>query len=92
MFAKIGSGEWFGALFALNRAQGLASDAQLWKNLKRFICRWKKHYSHLQVKKLWISNAGFCSMFICFCFASKTIKIIYGFIVENDPSNGIHHG
>ena len=37
---------------------------------------------------MWISNAPFCSVFIVFARIGDD-KNITGFIVENDPSNGI---
>ena len=37
---------------------------------------------------MWISNAGFCSVFIVFARIGDD-KNITGFIVENDPANGI---
>jgi alkylation response protein AidB-like acyl-CoA dehydrogenase len=37
---------------------------------------------------MWISNAGFCSVFIVFARIEDD-KNITGFIIENDPSNGI---
>ena len=40
---------------------------------------------------MWISNAGFCSVFIVFARIEND-KNITGFIVENDPSNGITLG
>ena len=40
---------------------------------------------------MWISNAGFCSVFIVFARIEDD-KNITGFIVENDPSNGISLG
>jgi alkylation response protein AidB-like acyl-CoA dehydrogenase len=55
------------------------------ENESSFIRRWKTY--RLQVKK-WISNAGFCSVFIVFARIGDD-KNITGFIVENDPSNGI---
>ncbi len=40
---------------------------------------------------MWISNAGFCNVFIVFARIEDD-KNITGFIVENDPSNGITMG
>ena len=40
---------------------------------------------------MWISNAGFCNLFIVFARIEDD-KNITGFIVENDPSNGISLG
>jgi alkylation response protein AidB-like acyl-CoA dehydrogenase len=39
---------------------------------------------------MWISNAGFCSLFIV--FARGDDKNITGFIIENDADNGISMG
>ena len=40
---------------------------------------------------MWISNAGFCNLFIVFARIEDD-KNITGFIVENDASNGITLG
>jgi hypothetical protein len=40
---------------------------------------------------MWISNAGFCNLFIVFARIEDD-KYITGFIVENDPKNGISLG
>ena len=42
-------------------------------------------------QKMWISNAGFCSLFIVFARIEDD-KNITGFIVENNPENGITLG
>ncbi|MBT8283369.1 MAG: acyl-CoA dehydrogenase family protein, partial [Muriicola sp.] len=42
-------------------------------------------------QKMWISNAGFCNLFIVFARIEDD-KNITGFIVENDPENGISMG
>ena len=49
-----------------------------------------KFYS-ISGQKMWISNAGFCNMFIVFARIGED-KNITGFIVENDPDNGITLG
>jgi hypothetical protein len=49
-----------------------------------------KYYS-ITGQKMWISNAGFCNMFIVFARIEDD-KYITGFIVENDPKNGITLG
>jgi alkylation response protein AidB-like acyl-CoA dehydrogenase len=41
--------------------------------------------------KMWISNAGFCSLFIVFARIGDD-KNITGFIIENDADNGISMG
>src|SRR5690606_7412014 len=42
-------------------------------------------------QKMWISNAGFCKLFIVFARIEND-RNITGFIVENDPNNGITLG
>ena len=42
-------------------------------------------------QKMWISNAGFCNLMIVFARIEDD-KNITGFIVENDPENGITMG
>ena len=49
-----------------------------------------KYYS-ITGQKMWISNAGFCNVFIVFARIEDD-KNITGFIIENDPSNGITMG
>ncbi|MGB5318531.1 acyl-CoA dehydrogenase family protein, partial [Eudoraea sp.] len=49
-----------------------------------------KHYL-ISGQKMWISNAGFCKLFIVFARIEDD-KNITGFIVENDPANGISLG
>jgi alkylation response protein AidB-like acyl-CoA dehydrogenase len=55
---KLASGEWF--VYCLTEP-GAGSDANSGKR-KQFISEDEKH-TRLQVK-MWISNAGFCSVFI----------------------------
>ncbi len=49
-----------------------------------------KYYS-ITGQKMWISNAGFCNLFIVFARIEDD-KNITGFIVENDAENGITLG
>ncbi len=84
---KLASGEWFGA-YCLTEP-GAGSDANSGKT-KAVLSADVKHYS-ITGQKMWISNAGFCSMFIVFARIEDD-KNITGFIVENDPSNGISMG
>jgi alkylation response protein AidB-like acyl-CoA dehydrogenase len=84
---KLASGEWFGA-YCLTEP-GAGSDANSGKT-KAVLSADGKHYS-ITGQKMWISNAGFCSMFIVFARIEDD-KNITGFIVENDPSNGISMG
>ncbi|SDF34337.1 Acyl-CoA dehydrogenase [Cellulophaga baltica] len=84
---KLASGEWFGA-YCLTEP-GAGSDANSGKT-KAVLSDDGKHYS-ISGQKMWISNAGFCSVFIVFARIGDD-KNITGFIVENDPSNGISLG
>ena len=84
---KLASGEWFGA-YCLTEP-GAGSDANSGKT-KAVLSKDGKHYS-ISGQKMWISNAGFCSVFIVFARIEND-KNITGFIVENDPSNGITLG
>lgn len=84
---KLASGEWFGA-YCLTEP-GAGSDANSGKT-KAVISSDGKHYS-ITGQKMWISNAGFCNMFIVFARIEDD-KNITGFIVENDPKNGITLG
>jgi len=84
---KLASGEWFGA-YCLTEP-GAGSDANSGKT-KAVLSEDGKSYS-ITGQKMWISNAGFCNMFIVFARIEND-KNITGFIVENDPSNGITLG
>ncbi len=81
---KLASGEWFGA-YCLTEP-GAGSDANSGKT-KAVLSPDGKYYT-ITGQKMWISNAGFCSVFIVFARIEDD-KNITGFIVENDPSNGI---
>ncbi len=81
---KLASGEWFGA-YCLTEP-GAGSDANSGKT-KAVLSEDGKYYS-ITGQKMWISNAGFCSLFIVFARIGDD-KNITGFIVENDASNGI---
>jgi len=84
---KLASGEWFGA-YCLTEP-GAGSDANSGKT-KAVLSDDGKHYS-ISGQKMWISNAGFCNMFIVFARIEDD-KNITGFIVENDSENGITLG
>ena len=84
---KLATGEWFGA-YCLTEP-GAGSDANSGKT-KAVLSEDGKHYS-ITGQKMWISNAGFCSMFIVFARIEDD-KNITGFIVENDAKNGITMG
>lgn len=84
---KLASGEWFGA-YCLTEP-GAGSDANSGKT-KAVLSEDGKYYS-ITGGKMWISNAGFCQVFIVFARIGDD-KNITGFIVENDLSNGISLG
>ena len=84
---KLASGEWFGAYCLTERGAG--SDANSGKT-KAVLSEDGTHYK-ITGGKMWISNAGFCNVMIVFARIEDD-KNITGFIVENDPSNGISMG
>jgi len=84
---KLATGEWFGAYCLTEPTAG--SDANSGKT-KAVLSDDGKYYS-ISGQKMWISNAGFCNVFIVFARIEDD-KNITGFIVENDPSNGIELG
>ena len=84
---KLASGEWFGAYCLTEPSAG--SDANSGKT-KAVLSEDGKYYS-ITGNKMWISNAGFCSVMIVFARIEDD-KYITGFIVENDPENGITMG
>jgi hypothetical protein len=84
---KLATGEWFGA-YCLTEP-GAGSDANSGKT-KAVLSEDGTHYK-ISGQKMWISNAGFCNLFIVFARIEDD-KNITGFIVENDPSNGITLG
>jgi len=81
---KLATGQWFGA-YCLTEP-GAGSDANSGKT-KAVLSEDGKSYK-ITGQKMWISNAGFCSLFIVFARIADD-KNITGFIVENDPANGI---
>jgi len=84
---RLASGEWFGA-YCLTEP-GAGSDANSGKT-RAVLSEDGTHYK-ITGQKMWISNAGFCTLFIVFARIEDD-KNITGFIVENDPSNGISLG
>ena len=84
---KLASGEWFGA-YCLTEP-GAGSDANSGKT-KAVLSEDGKYYS-ITGQKMWISNAGFCSLFIVFARIEDD-KNITGFILENTADNGISFG
>jgi len=84
---KLATGEWFGA-YCLTEP-GAGSDANSGKT-KAVLSDDGKHYL-ISGQKMWISNAGFCDVMIVFARIEDD-KYITGFIIENDPENGITMG
>jgi alkylation response protein AidB-like acyl-CoA dehydrogenase len=84
---KLATGEWFGA-YCLTEP-GAGSDANSGKT-KAVLSEDGSHYK-ITGQKMWISNAGFASVFIVFARIEDD-KNITGFIVERDEENGISFG
>ncbi|PKP24676.1 MAG: acyl-CoA dehydrogenase [Bacteroidetes bacterium HGW-Bacteroidetes-2] len=84
---KLATGEWFGS-YCLTEP-GAGSDANSGKT-KAVLSADGKYYS-ITGQKMWITNAGFCNTMIVFARIEDD-KNITGFIVENDPANGISTG
>ncbi|AOW09864.1 acyl-CoA dehydrogenase family protein [Flavobacterium gilvum] len=84
---KLATGEWFGA-YCLTEP-GAGSDANSGKT-KAVLSDDGTHYK-ITGQKMWISNAGFCSLFIVFARIEDD-KNITGFILENTKDNGISFG
>jgi len=84
---KLASGEWMGSYCLTEPSAG--SDANSGKT-KAVLSDDGKYYS-ITGNKMWISNAGFCDIMIVFARIEDD-KNITGFIVENDPENGITMG
>jgi alkylation response protein AidB-like acyl-CoA dehydrogenase len=79
---KLATGEWFGS-YCLTEP-GAGSDANSGKT-KAVLSEDGKHYL-ISGQKMWISNAGFCSVMIVFARIEDD-KNITGFIVEYDGEN-----
>ena len=84
---KLASGEWFGA-YCLTEP-GAGSDANSGKTTATLSDDGVSY--KINGQKMWISNAGFCSLFIVFARIEND-KNITAFIVENNPENGITLG
>ncbi|MEM6517405.1 MAG: acyl-CoA dehydrogenase family protein [Bacteroidota bacterium] len=84
---KLATGEWFGA-YCLTEP-GAGSDANSGKTTA-VLSEDGKSYK-INGQKMWISNAGFCQLFVVFARIEND-KNITGFIVENNPKNGITMG
>lgn len=79
---KLASGEWYGAYCLTEPTAG--SDANSGKT-KAVLSEDGKSYK-ISGQKMWISNAGFATIFIVFARIEDD-KNITGFIVEYDPEN-----
>lgn len=79
---KLATGEWFGA-YCLTEP-GAGSDANSGKTTATLSEDGKSY--KINGQKMWISNAGFCSLMIVFARIEDD-KNITGFIVEYDPKN-----
>jgi len=79
---KLASGEWFGA-YCLTEP-GAGSDANSGKTTAELSTDGKSY--KINGQKMWISNAGFCSVMIVFARIEDD-KNITGFIVEYDGKN-----
>ncbi|AXP79509.1 putative acyl-CoA dehydrogenase [Mariniflexile rhizosphaerae] len=79
---KLATGEWFGSYCLTEPSAG--SDANSGKT-KAVLSADGKSYS-ITGQKMWISNAGFCSLMIVFARIEDD-KYITGFIVEYDKNN-----
>ncbi|MEH6535734.1 MAG: acyl-CoA dehydrogenase family protein [Psychroserpens sp.] len=84
---KLATGEWFGA-YCLTEP-GAGSDANSGKTTAELSADGKSY--KINGQKMWISNAGFCSVMIVFARIEDD-KNITGFIIENDKTNGITMG
>ena len=84
---NLASGKWLGS-YCLTEP-GAGSDANSGKT-KAVLSKDKKHYL-ITGQKMWISNAGFASIFIVFARIEND-KNITGFIVPADFDNGITLG
>lgn len=79
---KLASGEWFGS-YCLTEP-GAGSDANSGKTKAELSADGKSY--KINGQKMWISNAGFCSVMIVFARIEDD-KNITGFIVEYDAAN-----
>lgn len=84
---NLASGKWFGS-YCLTEP-GAGSDANSGKT-KAVLSADEKYYN-ITGQKMWISNAGFASIFIVFARIGDD-KNITGFIVPADMDNGITLG
>ena len=79
---KLATGEWFGSYCLTEPSAG--SDANSGKT--KAVLSEDGTYYNITGQKMWISNAGFCSLMIVFARIEDD-KNITGFIVEYDKNN-----
>ncbi len=84
---KLASGEWIGCYCLTEPTAG--SDANSGKT-KAVLSEDGSHYL-ISGQKIWISNAGYADLMIVFARIEDD-KNITGFIIPNDPENGITMG
>ena len=84
---NLASGKWFGS-YCLTEP-GAGSDANSGKT--KAVLSLDEKYYNITGQKMWISNAGFASIFIVFARIEDD-KNITGFIVPADMDNGITLG
>ena len=84
---KLASGEWIGCYCLTEPTAG--SDANSGKT-KAVLSDDGSHYL-ISGQKIWISNAGYADLMIVFARIEDD-KNITGFIIPNDPENGITMG
>jgi len=84
---NLASGKWFGSYCLTEPGSG--SDANSGKT--KAVLSNDGNYYKISGQKMWITNAGFASLFIVFA-RIKDDKNITSFLVPNDPSNGITLG
>ena len=84
---KLASGEWIGCYCLTEPTAG--SDANSGKT-KAVLSDDGTHYL-ISGQKIWISNAGYADLMIVFARIEND-KNITGFIIPNDPENGISMG
>ncbi len=84
---KLASGEWIGCYCLTEPTAG--SDANSGKT-KAVLSDDGSHYL-ISGQKIWISNAGYADLMIVFARIEND-KNITGFIIPNDPENGISMG
>lgn len=84
---KLASGEWIGCYCLTEPTAG--SDANSGKT-KAVLSDDGSHYL-ISGQKIWISNAGYADLMIVFARIEDD-KNITGFIIPNDPENGISMG